>query len=181
MREEEYYQTAWWFVLLRGIVSILFGLVALMWPGITFVVLVKVIAVFLMIDGIIAIVSGLFGIGKMKGWFLTVLLGILAIMVGVFILNNAAVTGALLVVILGLWIIVKGIFDLISMFFIEGDFSDRLLLLILGIVEVLFGLIIVFSPLMSAAVLTWLIGLYALIMGPVMIAVSIDMKSKAKK
>ena len=71
----------WWLVLLRGIVSVLFGIVAFIWPGLTLFTLVLFYGAFALVDGVIALVSAF---GKHEGaptWWL-ILVGIAGIGAG---------------------------------------------------------------------------------------------------
>jgi uncharacterized membrane protein HdeD (DUF308 family) len=49
----------WWLVVLRGVLAILFGLTAFVWPGITWVVLVLIFGVYTLVDGLVAVGTGL--------------------------------------------------------------------------------------------------------------------------
>jgi uncharacterized membrane protein HdeD (DUF308 family) len=61
----------WWALLLRGILAVLFGLIALFWPGITITVLVLFFGAYALVDGIFAVVAGIRGTGGSR-WVLIV-------------------------------------------------------------------------------------------------------------
>ena len=67
----------WWVMLLRGIVAILFGVIAFLWPGITLASLALLIGVSCVFDGIGAIAAGL----RERFWQST-LLGVVSVLVG---------------------------------------------------------------------------------------------------
>lgn len=49
----------WWLVVLRGVLGILFGLAAFVWPGITWLTLIVMFGVYAIFDGLVAIGTGL--------------------------------------------------------------------------------------------------------------------------
>ena len=67
----------WWVMLLRGIVAILFGVIAFLWPGITLASLGLLIGVSCVFDGIAAIAAGL----RERFWQST-LLGVVSVLAG---------------------------------------------------------------------------------------------------
>lgn len=50
---------AWWLVALRGLIGILFGVLAFAWPGITLFALVLLCGAYLLVDGVAALIQGL--------------------------------------------------------------------------------------------------------------------------
>src|SRR5437879_1801216 len=49
----------WWLLTIRGVLAILFGLVAWIWPGITVLVLLILFGAYALVDGVFAIVSAI--------------------------------------------------------------------------------------------------------------------------
>ena len=68
----------WWVVLLRGVLAILFGILAYSWPGLTAIILVTIWGIYALIDGIFGVVAGIRG-----KWTSLVILGLLGIAAGV--------------------------------------------------------------------------------------------------
>jgi uncharacterized membrane protein HdeD (DUF308 family) len=73
----------WWALLLRGIVAILFGVLAFVWPGVTLLSLVFVFAAYAILDGIFAIIAGFRAPAGMKKWWWLELVGIVSVLAGV--------------------------------------------------------------------------------------------------
>ena len=69
----------WWILLVRGIVAIIFGLLAFAWPGLTIIILTTLFAAYALVDGIFALI-----IGVHARWWLLALLGVLGILAGLF-------------------------------------------------------------------------------------------------
>lgn len=74
---------SWWILIIRGIAAILFGVVAIIWPGLTGLVLVMAFGALALIDGVFAVVTGINQLGhSSRGWAFLVE-GLLGVGVGV--------------------------------------------------------------------------------------------------
>ena len=103
-------------------------------------------------------------------WWLILIEGILAIIIGILLFTSTAQTLTALVVFLGLYWLIKGIFDIISMFVDHTAWGWKLFI---GIIGILAGIVILRNPLMSTfaipVIFTWVLGFYAIIAGIVML------------
>lgn len=103
-------------------------------------------------------------------WWLILVEGILAIIIGVLLITSPATMVASFVIFLGLYWMIKGVFDLVSMFIDHTAWGWKLFMGIIGIVA---GLVIVRHPLVSTvavpAVFTWILGIYAIVAGIIML------------
>src|SRR5712671_7164087 len=66
----------WWAVALRGVFAILFGIVAMLKPGITLAALVLLFSAYMLVDGIFAIVAAVRAVRRREQWGWLVLEGI---------------------------------------------------------------------------------------------------------
>jgi len=73
----------WWFLLVRGILAILFGIIALAAPGIALLAFIYVFAAYAILDGITAIVVSLQERSFLRSWWVLLLEGILGIIFGI--------------------------------------------------------------------------------------------------
>jgi uncharacterized membrane protein HdeD (DUF308 family) len=166
----------WWLVLLRGIVSILFGLVALAWPGLTLVTLVLFYGAFALVDGVIALVSAFTGGAKpVPTWWL-VLVGLAGIAAGIITFLWPGLTAIVLVIFIGAWALVHGIFEIIGAIKLRKEIENEWMLILAGIISVLFGLLILFAPGAGALGLIWAIGAYAIVFGVLLIGLSFRLR-----
>src|SRR6266498_4970025 len=102
----------WWLVVLRGILAILFGLAAFVWPGITWLTLVVMFGIYALIDGIVAIGTGLSNTKESSRWWVFVLEGLLGIGAGAVALFRPGLTALILIYIISAWAIVTGILEI---------------------------------------------------------------------
>lgn len=107
---------------------------------------------------------------KAMPWWLILIEGISAIIIGILLFTSTVQTMAVLVVFLGLYWLIKGIFDLVSMFVDHTMWGWKLFI---GIIGILAGIIILRNPLMSTfaipVIFTWLLGFYAILAGIIML------------
>lgn len=170
----------WGVLALRGIVAILFGLAAVFWPALTLVTLVYLVSAFLLASGVVGLVVGIINIGNGKVSFLArilaILVTILEIGVGVYLLRHPEVAFATFVLIVGLVLIARGIVDVFSAIFEEDAATSKTILVITGILSVIVGVILLMQPVSAGVTFVWILGLYALITGPMLLALSYDIK-----
>lgn len=163
----------WWAVALRGIIAIVFGIVALASPGATLVSLALVIGAYALLDGVFAIVAAFGSRGRDAVWH--VLDGILGIAVGLATFFFPGVTAQGLVLLIGMWAILTGIFEVIAGF--ELPIKRDWLLVIAGIASIAFGVLVFVYPVGGALAIAWLIGVYALVFGVSMLVFGIRLHS----
>ena len=154
----------WWAIAIRGVVGILFGLVALFLPGATMLSLVLLFAAYVFVDGVFGIVSAVRAARAQERWGLLVLEGLVDIAVAVVAVLWPGITVVAFVFLVAFWAIFTGILELAAAFrleFIDG----RGWLIFGGIVSVLYGALLIVAPMIGAVVLTWWLGAYALVFG----------------
>ena len=178
-RDELYLSNHWWVLTVRGIAAILFGIAAVFWPALTLVTLVYLFSALILIYGIVDIVEGLLHTNRGGlGWILTLILGFLQVAVGVYLLRHTTVAFATLVLLIGFILIIRGIFEIIMAFYTNESATGRVLLIIGGVITALAGIIVLRQPASAGVAFVWVLGIFALLTGPLMIAMSIDTKSE---
>lgn len=171
----------WSVLAVRGIVAILFGLAAIFWPALTLVTLVYLVSAYLLVSGVVGLVVGLINIGNGKISFLSrilsIVLSVVEIGVGVYLLSHIAIAFATFVLIVGLVLIARGIADAFSGIFEEKSVTNKTILTATGILSAIVGVIILMQPATAGVAFVWILGLYALIIGPMLLALSYDIKN----
>jgi uncharacterized membrane protein HdeD (DUF308 family) len=148
---------------LRGVLAVVFGIIALRSPGIAAAAFVIVFAVWAFADGVLDLaMAARFGrAGLSWGWY--ALMGIVSIGLGVLALAYPRITLLALVLLVAIRAIVVGIFELVAAF--SWEVESRWLLGLTGLLSIVFGVLIFGSPAIGTLALIWTIGVYAIIIG----------------
>ncbi len=165
----------WWVVALRGVFAILFGIVALLLPGVTIAALVLLFAVYMLVDGILAIIAGVRAARHHERWGMLVLEGVADLIAGAIAFVWPAITVLAFVILLAAWAIVSGALLLSAAFRLHIE-HGRWLMLLGGLVSVLWGILLLLWPFIGAVVLIWWIGAYALFFGGALLALAFRLR-----
>ena len=151
----------WWMVLLEGIFAAIFGILLLIEPGGTLIFLVQVLGFYLLIEGILRIVS-IFLHSSL--WGLKLVIGILGIIAGIVVLNHplwsAIAIPTYIIYVIGFLAIFEGVGGLIQAFQGGGWGAG-----ILGILVIVFGIIVLLNPLIGVVALPFVLGGFMLVGG----------------
>ncbi len=170
----------WWAVALRGALAILFGLAALLRPGIALQALILLFGAYALVDGVFAIV-GVFG-GTRAGtprWLLFVE-GVAGILAGLIAFVLPGLTAVLLLYLIAVWAIVTGIFEIATAIRLRKEIRGEWALIVGGAFSVLFGVILaVVGPVAGLLSLIWLIGIYALAFGVMLLITAFRVRGES--
>jgi len=157
----------WWTLLLRGIAAVLFGLAALLWPGLTLFVLIIFFGAYVLVDGIFALVAGIRG-SRDRRWVLLAE-GALGILAGLISFFWPGITALALLYVIAFWAIFTGVLEVVMAISLRREIENEWLMVLSGVLSVLFGLILAVLPGVGLLSLVWLIGIYTLVFGIVLI------------
>jgi uncharacterized membrane protein HdeD (DUF308 family) len=169
----------WWAFVIRGVLAILFGLIALFEPGVTMLSLVLIFAVYAVADGIMAIVSAVRAAKEGERWMWLVLAGVVDIAAGVVAVAMPGLTVVVFVTLLAIWAIITGAFMLAAAFRLDAD-HGRWWLALGAIASLAYGVLLLIAPMIGAVVLTWWIGAYAIVFGISMLVVAFRLRARFK-
>lgn len=170
----------WWAIGIRGVLGILFGLIALFLPGATMLSLVLVFAAYAFVDGVVGIVSAVRAARQHERWGFLVLEGLVNIAAAAVAVLWPGITVVAFVFLVAFWAIFTGILELAAAFrlqFIDG----RGWLIFGGIISVLYGALLIAAPMIGAVVLTWWLGAYALIFGVALVVLAFRLRDRLDK
>lgn len=169
----------WWMLLLRGIAAIIFGVLALTWPGMTLVTLILFYGAYVLVDGVLAIVAAITGGALMPRWWLAIV-GLLGIAAGVLTFLMPGLTAIVLLYFIAGWAVATGVLQIIGAIKLRKEIDNEWLLILGGILSVLFGAAMMAAPGAGALALITVIGIYAMIVGALLVALSFRLKKHAR-
>jgi uncharacterized membrane protein HdeD (DUF308 family) len=166
----------WWILLLRGISATVFGVLAIVWPGITLLTLVIIYGAVALIDGIAGIALGVRGGVDGRTWWGMILLGLLGVIAGAVTFVWPGLTAVVLLVIIALWAIVRGVLEIIGAITLRKIIQGEWLLILSGVLSIGFGVLLLLQPAAGALAVMWLIGIYMIAFGITTIAPSLRLR-----
>lgn len=168
----------WWVFALRGVLAIVFGVLAFVRPDITLVALVALFGVYALLDGFFAIIAAPLMTGSPL--FLWVLLdGLFGIAAGIFTFAYPHAATAVLLSLLAVWLIVAGVFRIVVAVELLKGVDDEWMALLGGILSIVAGALTLYRPVQSAVAWMWIIGVYAVLYGVMMVTVGVKMHKLA--
>jgi len=170
-------QRQWWMPLIRGIFAIIFGALALIYPGLTLTALIYVFAAYAIADGGITLYQALSGRDGNRHWGWGIAEGLVSLIAGIGALIAPWIAGLTLLFIIGFWAIFTGIAQIVMAFRMRAEIENEFWLGLAGVASVIFGGFVVFDPLGGALATAWLIGIYSLLFGAALIALSLRLRS----
>jgi uncharacterized membrane protein HdeD (DUF308 family) len=162
----------WWALALRGVVAIIFGVVALTLTGATLVALVILFAAFLFVTGILGLVAG----AIVRSWLLTIE-GALGILAGILTFAYPRITVVALGIVIGVWAILAGIAEVWAAVVLRRVIPNEWLLGISGVLSIVFGILVAIFPVSGLVAIVWIIGVYAILWGVLLIALGVRLRS----
>ncbi|WP_020658487.1 HdeD family acid-resistance protein [Amycolatopsis benzoatilytica] len=166
---------AWPLMLTRGILGVLFGVLALVWPGITVLALAILFGIYVLFDAVGAIMQA-FRPGDGAHRFAYALLGMLGLVAGVMTLVWPGLTILVLATLVGAWAVVTGIMEIVAAVRLRKQITGEAFLIVAGALSVLAGVLVLFHPIAGAYGVALLIGIYAVIYGVTLVVLSFKLR-----
>jgi uncharacterized membrane protein HdeD (DUF308 family) len=157
-----------WLLALRGVIAIAFGVLAVIWPGITLVALAILFGAFALVNGVITMIAAFRRPQDAARRTAQVISGLLGVAAGLVALVWPGITALVLVVLFGAWAVVTGAMEIWAATRIPGQW----LTLVMGALTMIVGVLVLMRPVIGAVALGLTIGVYALIVGALMLVES---------
>jgi uncharacterized membrane protein HdeD (DUF308 family) len=165
----------WPLMALRGTLAILFGIVALLWPGITLIVLALLFGAWALLDGI-SLLAHAFrqgrGHAQWRDWVPSLLAGLLGIAAAVVTVLIPAITVLVLTIVAAILLIGVGVAEIMIAVRLRRHIRGEVFLAFAGLLGIIAGIVVLIWPLSGALALTLMLGAYALVSGILLLAVA---------
>jgi uncharacterized membrane protein HdeD (DUF308 family) len=169
----------WWALLIRGIVAIIFGILAFMWPTATILAIGILFGAYAFVDGIFAIVSAVRAAEAHERWWPFLIEGIIGIVIAAITFYDIRITLLALYFTIAAWAFLTGILEIVAAFQLRKQIANEIWLIIGGVASIIFGVLMIYYPLAGVLAIIWLIGAYAIVFGIIMIAFSFRLRRHA--
>jgi uncharacterized membrane protein HdeD (DUF308 family) len=160
--ERDWMNISWQSLVVRGVVGIVFGILAMVWPTSTAIALALLFGFWALVDGVGSIAQAFQKDATGRVWL--AVMGVLALIAAFFAIFSPAVTAVALTWILGIWLVVRGIFELAGAF-ASSTQVPRWLLVVGGLLSIVLGVLFAANPGRSAVAIAFWLGLIALAWG----------------
>lgn len=168
---------SWWVVVVRGVAAVLFGLVALFWPGVTTVALAFVFGAFALVDGIVLAFAAFRAASGTR--LPLVIQSVLGILLGAAALIWPMVAVVALVFVIGAWAVVTGVAEIVTAVRLRAHLTSEWLLIFAGALSVIFGLLLWLWPGLGAMAMVAVVGVYAIVFGIALVIAGFRLRGAA--
>jgi uncharacterized membrane protein HdeD (DUF308 family) len=155
----------WWMIAIRGAIAVIFGILALIWPGLTVLTLVIFFGAFAIVDGVFAIGTAIRHAERRMEWWPELVEGIIGIIFGLIAFIWPGLTALGLLYIIGAWAVITGIAEIAAAVRLRSVITNEWFLGISGALSIVWGVILFIFPGSGAIALAWVIGIFAIIYG----------------
>ncbi len=171
----------WWVLLVRGIVAIAFGIVALAWPHVTVKALIVVVGVFWIVDGVVSAVRAIAARKYVNSWVWWLAGALVSVVCGVILFAWPAITALAFAYLVGFWAILLGVLEIIGAFQVLANGGQWIGAMVAGAISLIFGLVMVIWPDSGITGLIWLVGIFALVFGILFVIAAFQVRSAARR
>jgi uncharacterized membrane protein HdeD (DUF308 family) len=164
----------WGLLVVMGVLSVILGALAIIYPGATIVTVSIFFAAWLFVSGIFYVIGAFTRDGDTGSRVLTAILGVLSIIVGWALLRTPFQSVEVFIFVIGIFFLIQGVMTFISAFAFKQGRNLRILSGILGIIA---GLIVLTYPMSSAVTLALIGGIWLIILGIMQVVAGFQLRS----
>lgn len=163
----------WWSLALRGLAAVAFGVIALVWPGLTLTALVLLFGAYALVDGVATLASVIAHRHQLEGQpWLPVLHGVAGVGAGIVTFVWPSITAWALLFVIAAWAFVVGVIELAAAVRLRREIRHEWVLGLVGLLSIAFAVLLVVAPVEGALAITWAIGWFALFNGGLLLALA---------
>jgi uncharacterized membrane protein HdeD (DUF308 family) len=167
----------WWVVVLRGIVAVIFGVLAFAWPHLTVATLILLFAYYALVHGMFALITAIGFRQEAANRWLLALEGVVGIAAGVLTLRSPSTTAMVLIFFVWIWALATGVVRIAEAIRLRKQIKGEVWLALSGVVTIAFGLMLRLRPIAGLIALAWIIAAYALLFGLFEIMLGLELRT----
>lgn len=170
----------WWALALRGLLAVLFGITALVMPGLTLAVLVLLYGGYAFVDGTFAVVAASAGRTYGSPWWAMLIRGLLGIAVGIMTFAWPGITELALLYIIAAWAVVTGGFEIAAAIRLRKEIQGEWLMVLSGAYLSCSDWPRWSTPAQALAI-AWLLGSYAIVFGVLLLVLGFRLRALSQR
>ncbi len=167
----------WWLIVLRGIASVVFGVIAWLWPDLTGLALIVSFGIYAAVDGTAALITGITRLRLRRHAWTFLAEGLVSLGFALAALIWPVFTALTVVTVIGLWAIATGIVEVVAAVQLRKEIQDEWILALSGFASIIFGALIAWQPASGTVAVVWSIGWYAIVFGVLLVVWGLRLKS----
>lgn len=149
-----------WISVAAGVIAVLFGLAAFIWPHLTLGLLALLFGAYVIVDGIIRLVAAFNAHRADLTWWPQLIIGTIDLVVGVFLLAYPGLSSVLIVYAIAIWAILIGLVDVVY-----GTSRSQFGRVAMGILALAFGLLLLSNPSRGVIALVAVLAAFSIVRG----------------
>ena len=162
----------WWFLIVNGVIAMLFGLMLVVCNRESITVFVLYFGIFALVAGLILVVIAFFKLKKDTGVGLVTIQSIASIGLGAFIIFAPENSLRLFLILIGIWAIILGIMQLVILVNVKRNLTNKNVFLFNGLMTIALGVIMFFNPFSFTMIVIKILGFFAMFFGCILIYLS---------
>lgn len=176
----EMLKNSWWKYLLRGLIAIVFGVVAMIKPDQALQGMVLAFGAFALMDGTLAVFAGISLAPIFNRWWAVLLEGVAGVIIGLVTFFYPNITALVLFYLISVWAIVTGILEIVTAIQLRRVITGEWKLILSGLLSIVFGVLMFVYPAAGAVSVVWTVGFYAIAFGILEISLAFHMHSLSR-
>lgn len=169
---------SWWVLVLYGVIAVVFGILAFLWPAKTAIAMAWAFGVMALAEGILSVFA-LFrrDVAVSRGWL--ALYALTSLVFGVLAVSNPLKTASILLLFLAAWLIVAGVYRIVLAIRIRKEITGEWMIALSGVLAIVLGGLFLMSPAAGLVTVALWMGLGALVYGVLQIVAGFRLRRLA--
>ena len=161
----------WWEMVLRGILLLVLGVIAMVYPDITLAIIVLLFGALILIEGIFLVIGSIMVKAEDPMWVVLLIGGIVSVILGAIILAWPDLTAKVVLFLIGAWALIVGLINLMWALKVRKneEVTGKGVHTVFGIIGIAFGIIAIAWPEETAKTLIVIIGIFVALLGLLLI------------
>ena len=167
-------------MLLRAVTAILFGILALLWPGLTLTALIGLFGAYALVDGIAAFIIAIASRG-LPGFGSLLFEGLVGTAAGILTFLYPGLSAFALLAVIAAWAFMIGVAAIATAMTLRKEITGEWPLPFVGALSILLAFLLMLRPNEGALAVVWMVGSYALIAGVTQLMFALRMRQLARE